>query len=270
MNHKTHKTLVIIVGGLFLAISSYVVWSLRTQKERFDGYDGYSQPIIGPTGPTGFPGVTGPTGPVGFEGSTGPIGPQGPAGPTGPQFVYGPTGPTGPTGPNRYTLPNRTVNGRYVSIQHIPNGKKTPVTLSDIQIFNNQNLRVQPTQIIQSSVKKVNWWYTVNFGSIGTFSFQDRRAYPLKPENALDQDIRTHLTTLPNSGTEYIRFDLGKMSDISRIVVFNRINCDFVTSDPGCKDFLNECDLQILDENLELVWNAPFPIPSQTIYMFDI
>jgi hypothetical protein len=260
----------------FLVVGSFVLYSWTTiETER------YTSNIVGPTGPTGYPGAPGPVGPTGLEGPTGTTGLQGvtgPVGPPGPQTV-GPTGPTGPTGlGGQYSLPQRSISGgRYVQIQHIRNGNKIAIQFLDIQIFNNQNLRVQPIRFSSSSVKQVGFtseiidppatepiWWT---------KYKQYKPNPndlLRPLEGVGDHYRLFFSTQANSDTEYARFDLGRTIPISRIVIFNLLSCNSNDRARTCRDSLNECDLQILDENLELVWNAPFPTPAQTIYMFDI
>jgi hypothetical protein len=155
--------------------------------------------------------------------------------------------------------------GRYVVIRHIANGKKVPVSLSEIQIFDKNNVQLHPLDITYSSVKK---------GKPGTCPSY-AGAFPIRSANAIDRDIRTYLSTDALTDSEFIRFDLKGVYPISRVVVFNRVTCtEFVAStlgeDTQCRTRLDECDLEIQDANSNLVWNAEFPMPSRDIYVFSL
>jgi hypothetical protein len=109
---------------LLVLVSMLIFWFFTIKRLRSNHFQN-SQSIREPLDIT--PSVKGPTGPMGLPGNPG---------------IMGPTGPTGHV-PDLQSLPSSWIPTRYVTIQHIPNSKN-PVSLADIQIFDNQNVRIQP------------------------------------------------------------------------------------------------------------------------------
>ena len=205
-------------------------------------------------------------------------------GPTGPVGPAGPAGPAGPTGASISvpSLPSRSQFVRYVTIQHIPNGNRVPVSLADIQFLDNQNteIRIADISVTLSSRKQNQLYYCTDptiddpyklAGKLSSYSRPYRRA------NVLDSDLRTFVSTEANTDTEFITFDLGREYPLSTIVVFNRPTCtefhqttEVVTQDPECRTRLNDCELELRDNNNQLFWSAPFPKPPRDVYVFAL
>jgi hypothetical protein len=163
-------------------------------------------------------------------------------------------GPTGPIGPAV-----KTYNGQYVVIQHRPNGNKTPVHATEIQVFafiegreialplNAGTLQGPGDSCLPYSTDRSNPWSPT--------------VRALKSRSLLDdEDLSTYVTTEGITDSESIRIDLLREFPISRVVIYNRQDC--------CQDRLNECDLQIRNANDQLVYTQAFPTPEQKVYIF--
>jgi hypothetical protein len=197
---------------------------------------------------------------------------------TGPMGIPGPVGPAGPAGSAGAfitvpSVPSTWQFARYVTIQHIPNGTKAPVSLADIQFFDNQNAEIRGFGMAFSSIK------TTMIPSCGNYSVFFSNVVPrnFRLENALDRDLRTYFSTKANTDSEFIEFDLGREYPLSTIVIFNRPTCtefhqtyDIIEVDPECRTRLNDCELELRDNNKQLFWSARFPTPPRDVYVFSL
>jgi hypothetical protein len=134
-----------------------------------------------------------------------------------------------------------------VVIRHRPNGVNTPVHIAELQVF--------------TALDGLEIELPINSGTLEA-SCPWAKALMLGSErgNVDDSDLTTFETTSGLSDSEFLKFNLYAEFLLSRIVVYNRLDC--------CQDRLTECDIEIRDKNDQLVWSAPFPTPARMIYIF--
>jgi hypothetical protein len=183
---------------------------------------------------------------------------QGLLGPRGPQGAQGQTGPMGPQGATGPSYTPKTYNGQYVVIQHRPNGNKTPVHAAEVQVFAFIDGKEIELPLNAGTLQKTSescWmWLSTRVlepGSIRGLSSRSKMK---------DEDLSTYMITDGTTDTDSIRIDLLREFPISRVVIYNRQDC--------CQDRLDECDLQLRDQNDRLVYTQVFPTPARQVYIF--
>jgi hypothetical protein len=139
-----------------------------------------------------------------------------------------------------------SITARYVCIERRANATQVVINVAELIIFAVIDGVEVPVPYSSGTMSSVNGNNPASFGI----------------QNLYDNKLFTYAhTDVVFANPDYICADIGISLPISRVVVYNRVDC--------CQDRLNQCDLRFKDGNLSPIWSKPFPTPWQQIYSFQ-